>query len=178
MGILVKLLLLVSLTTQVNALNLNKLSLSQYKVLATVYKQSADSKYQLTLLAIAWKESDFGRMPINISDPSGGFYHNKLSSVCVRLGLKVNDWNRSRVMEKLLFDPDFAYQQALAELTFWNKYWSKRPQPNISTWRLMVSSYNGGTKYTRGTKYMLDIVERIALLKIFIKKNEHILEKL
>jgi len=144
---------------------IDSLTTKQYNNLIWVYKQGKKYNLELTLTAIAWQESKFGKYPINLSDPSGGLFHNLLGSVCYRLELTPNQWNQSRILEKLISDKEFALQQAVAELYYWKSYWKVRNKKYL--WKRMISSYNGGHK--GNVKYYRDIVKKIRYLKRYFK---------
>jgi len=149
---------------------IDSLSKKQYTNLIWVYKQGKKYDLELTLTAIAWQESAFGKYPINLSDPSGGLFHNLLSSVCCRLSLTPNQWNQSRILERLISDKEFALQQAVAELLYWNNYWKVRRSTRV--WSYMVMSYNGGHRGSK--KYYIDIVKKVKYLKRYFKwLNKH-----
>jgi len=144
---------------------IDSLTTEQYNNLIWIYQQGKKYDLELTLTAIAWKESHFGKYPINLSDPSGGLFHNLLGSVCCRLNLTPNQWNQSRILEKLISDKEFALQQAVAELLYWKSYWKVRNKRYL--WKRMISSYNGGHK--GNIRYYKDIVKKIRYLKRYFK---------
>jgi len=147
---------------------LNNLSKEQYDNLVWIYQQGKKYDLEFTLTAIAWQESKFGKYPINLSDPSGGLFHNLLGSVCCRLSLTPNQWNQSRILERLVGDREFALQQAIAELHYWENYWKVRRSTRI--WSYMVMSYNGGHRGSK--KYLKEIKRKIRILRIFFKRLE------
>jgi len=149
---------------------IDSLSKKQYTNLIWVYKQGKKYDLELTLTAIAWQESAFGKYPINLSDPSGGLFHNLLGSVCYRLELTPNQWNQSRILERLIRDKEFALQQAIAELHYWKGYWKVRNKRYL--WKYMISSYNGGHK--GNIRYYRNIVKKVKYLKRYFKwLNKH-----
>jgi len=166
---LILILLSLSLSLYASSLKeLNNLTKEQYNNLIWVYKQGKKYDLELTLTAIAWQESKFGKYPINLSDPSGGLFHNLLGSVCCRLSLTSDQWNQSRVLERLINDKEFALQQAVAELHYWESYWKVRRSTRI--WSYMVMSYNGGHRGSK--KYLKEIKRKVRILKIFFKRLE------
>jgi len=144
---------------------INSLSKEQYANLIWIYTKGKKYDLGLTLSAIAWQESQFGKYPINLADPSGGLFHSLAGSVCCRLHLKPNRWNQSRVIEKLIKDNNFALNQALEELMLWKSYWTIRKKLNI--YKYMISSYNGGTK--GNLKYYYKISKKVKYLKRYFK---------
>ena len=150
---------------------LRTLSAKQKTVLFTTYAKGRQFDLGYTMSAIAWQESYFGAYPINLSDPSFGIFHNNINSVCARH--KCSKWKRSRLAERLLFDYDFAFSEALAELEYWKSYHvSKRHK---YTWSLMVSSYNAGYNYSSsaGKRYLKNIRYKIKILKYWFKEHNY-----
>jgi len=144
---------------------IDSLSKEQYANLIWIYTKGKKYDLGLTLSAIAWQESQFGKYPINLADPSGGLFHNLLGSVCCRLHLKPNQWNQSRVLERLVRDKEFAFEQAVLELAYWKDYWKIRDSPKV--WTHMVMSYNGGHKGNK--KYYHNILKKVRYLKNYFK---------
>lgn len=142
---------------------LKNLNLSQKEVLEKVYEEGKKYNLELTLTAICWEESQFGKYMVNISDPSFGYFHNSVKSIQNRH--KSNNWNTSRLIERLLFDIDFGVEQAVLEIKFWQKVYKGKPK----AWSKMVSSYNAGYKYRNGEMYLFKIKEKIRALKKYKK---------
>ena len=154
---------------------LNHLSTSQYEVLLKTYAKGSAFNLELTMTAIAWQESYFGKWKINLADPSFGVFHNLISSVMERHNLKGN-WNRSRIAEKLLDDYDYSFAESLAELTFWRMYWKNKKIPRV--WSHMVMSYNAGSNYNNGKNYLKHIRFKIYALKKYIKQHKKIFHEI
>ena len=98
---------------------LEKLTTEQKEVLYLAYSAGAEKGYGLTLAAIAWKESQFGKFMLNITDGkygSYGPYHVLLDHVLIRHKVTSN-WGKSRLAEKLLYDMEFSSSEALDVLT-------------------------------------------------------------
>jgi len=151
---------------------LNKLNMSQYRILISTFSKAHPFDLQYTMTAIAWHESTFGRNPINLSDPSFGVFHNLITSVVSRTGTKDTAWNRSRVAERLLLDFDFSFSQSLAELKYWDNYWKSKKVPK--TWSKMVMSYNAGHKYQNGEAYLKAIKDKIKALRSYTQDHNNI----
>ena len=129
----------------------------------------------LTLAAIAWKESLFGKYTINLADGKHGsfsMYQIHLDYAAIRNNIKTI-WSKSRLAESLLRDKSFAAEEAIGIL----KYFMNR---NGCNWRCAVASYNAGfsgLKSKEGKAYVHDISLRIkALDRKF--KNLNLYEKL
>jgi hypothetical protein len=116
----------------------------------------------LTLAAIAWKESLFGKYSINLADGkhgSFGMYQIVLDYAAIRNNIKTI-WAKSRLAESLLRDKAFAAEEAIAVL----KYFMNR---NGCSWRCGVASYNAGfsgLKSKEGREYAHDILLRVKAL--------------
>ena len=152
---------------------LNHLSTSQYKILLKTYAKASAFDMQLTMTAIAWQESDFGKWKINLGDPSFGVFHNLISSVMSRHHLD-GRWNESRMAEKLLNDYDFSFSETLSELEFWKNYWKNKRVSRV--WSHMVMSYNAGFDYSNGKEYIKHIKQRIYVLKKYIKLHQKLFD--
>ncbi len=176
MKLLIVLLLTVNIYATTLKYELNHLSIEQYKIIVKIYTKKKDSIHLYSLLAIAWKESDLGRYLVNLDDPSAGCFHNLLSSVIAREKRNNNSWVQSRVLEKLVTDFDYGLYHATAELNFWDKLYTEKPIKGLPNWRAVISSYNAGHTYKNGKAYMLDIVERVKVLKVFIANNKVLLD--
>ena len=147
---------------------LKHLTLHQKRVLFTVYQKAHQFNLGYTMAAIAWQESDFGKYPMNVSDGKDGSYgvfHNLLSSVCSRH--PCTSWGKSRLAERLIFDLDFSFAEALSELKFWQNYWKAKKVPRV--WSHMICSYNAGYRWKNGSKYRKMIIVKIKALQIFMK---------
>lgn len=155
---------------------LNSLSVQQYKVLVKTYVKGYPFDYGYTLTAIAWKESCFGKYPINLGDPSFGVFHSLLSTVVSRNNVSETYWNTSRIAERLLLDFDFSFSQALAELKFWENYWTSKGVSRV--WSHTVQSYNAGFNRNVEAPYRDDILLRIQILKKFFKGHKGLLNEL
>ena len=145
-------------------INLLFISLVQSSQLTQyIYKKGNVYNLGYTLVAIATLESQLGKYPINLEDPSCGLYHNLLPSVANRLHITPNKWNQSRLCERLIKDKEFATDMALQELLYWRAYWKSRGLKGNLLWVYTVGSYNGGNK--PNMKYVRKISKIIKRLK-------------
>lgn len=120
-------------------------------------------KYDLgyTLAAIALKESNGGRINVNIGDPSGGYYHVTLDKVLRYYRWKNTPYNLNRAMQELVNKPELAAELAVKELQSWRR---NTTYNWMSTW----ASYHagtGGASSTRGKEYASDIRQIIGKIK-------------
>ena len=152
---------------------LENLSYSQREVLIQTYIKAKPFDYHLTMMAIAWKESSFGKYPINLSDPSCGVFHNLINTVAKDL----DTYGKNRVCANLIQDFDYSFSEALKVLKYFENYWRDKSGETL-LWSKTVSSYNAGFKWRNGSGYLEDIKQRIGALKIYIKKYENIFSQI
>lgn len=119
-----------------------------------------------TLSAICWQESKAGQYLVNLSDPSFGLYHNLISTVLSRLGVKNNEYYRNKYANLLIEDRNFASSMAIEELKFWHGY-HKSKKGNKSIWELTIRSYNAGHNHliTEADEYYINIQNKIKALR-------------
>jgi len=157
-------------TTSLNATSLRNLSYQQKEVLQYVYIRAKEFNLELTMTAIAWQESQFGEYELDLGDPSCGIFHVMPALLAVKVGLNNNNWNRSRLCEKLIQDKDFSFSAALLELKYWQNYWKSQHVTRV--WSHMVASYNGGYNIDIKTNmYLKHIIHKIRLLKAYLRNN-------
>ena len=144
----------------ISSYGLTNSQLSNFK-----FSYSFGSKYNLgwTLAAISYVESSLGKHPINLSDPSASQYHILIKSVLRRNNIPNTAWNRSRMMERLLYDKKFAAKQAIKELLYWKAYWTQKGYIGKWLWVKMVGSYNGG--YYSNIEYARKVAKAIKILR-------------
>jgi len=165
-----KILILILIALNLNATSLKNLSYQQKEVLQYVYSRAKEFNLQLTMTAIAYQESQFGKYELDLQDPSCGIFHVMPALLAVKVGLDNNNWNRSRLCEKLIEDKDFSFSAALLELKYWQNYW--RAQHVKRVWSHMVASYNGGYNINIKTNtYLKHIKHKIRLLRAYLKSN-------
>lgn len=150
---------------------LERLDQKQKEILYLAYSNGAEKGLGLTLAAIAWKESQFGKFMLNVTDGkygSYGPYHVVLDYALVRNNVKTS-WEKSRLAEKLLYNMEFSSKEALSVLSYWAKRFKNKDNP----WRWTVAAYNNGNKSlttTKGLNYVNDIAIRVKTIeKYFIK---------
>lgn len=150
--------------------SLYKLTAPQLKVMLYAYKAGQPYDLGYTMAAIAWRESNFGQWPMNIHDGkwgSFGVFHILMESAASRNKL-TTDWERSRFAEQLVFDIKVCADEAIAELTYWQRKFRNSPEP----WKSMVAGYNAGHKAlnsSAGRDYVNDIVIRVKALNKYFK---------
>lgn len=156
---------------------LEKLTTEQKEVLYLAYSAGAEKGYGLTLAAIAWKESQFGKYMLNITDGkygSYGPYHVLLEYTLIRHKVTTN-WGKSRLAEKLVYDMEFSSSEALDVLTYYHGRFKKKDKP----WKWAVAAYNNGNKAlttSKGKKYAEDIALRVVTLMKYFTKHKILLK--
>lgn len=157
---------------------LEDLSNEKLQLIMQIYVFGNKHDLGYSLVAVAWKESDFGNYLVNISDGkygSFGLYHIRLDYASIRNKI-TTDWGRSRYAEKLLHDFNISSMEAVTNLMYWAEYMSNTKNP----YQNMFSGYNGGVRghiLGKPKAYGKDAVLRVKALKRFFKKN-NILAKL
>ena len=132
------------------------LSQRQLAILRIAYMQGQPYDLGYTLAAICWQESDCGKYNVNLGDPSAGWYHIRIPVAMQYLHIRNTEYNRNRVAQWLIDDPQLAGDIAVWQLRWWLKY-------HKGNWRKAVSSYNGGFKGNE--KYVKEIVRKVRILK-------------
>lgn len=136
---------------------LNELTQEQVNRLVEIYAVASKvSEYPLTLVAISWQESRFNSLPVNLSDPSCGPFHNKVSNVLQREKIEDTPFKRNQVCAKLMENLVFAIKHANIELSHWQ-------MQHKGNWRKMMASYNGGN--AGNEKYSQSITEILEILR-------------
>lgn len=136
---------------------LNQLTQEQVNRLVEIYAvASRVSEYPLTLVAISWQESRFNSLPVNLSDPSCGPFHNKVSNVLKREKIDDTSFKRNVVCAKLMDNLVFAIKHANIELSYWQ-------MQHKGNWRKMMASYNGG--HGGNEDYSENIAEILEVLR-------------
>ena len=126
------------------------------------------SKYNLkyTLLAIAFKESQWGKYKLNLADPSAGLFHKLLPYYCIELGLKPNKWNESRLAERLINSNATSFMVAVCDFKRNYTYFRTRGHNKALSWKYAIQAYNAGlNNYHAGSKYYKEIIKIIRALK-------------
>lgn len=145
---------------------IRSLNTDQYYVMLNILELGKQDDLSYTLAAIAWKESMFGKFPINATDGKLGSYgaFHILLEYSVKRNQIESSWETSRLAEKHLFDLEFNTNEAIQVL----KGFTKRVGCDLDC---AIASYNAGNKglnSKRGLKYLQDIKQRREALKNFI----------
>ena len=154
---LVLLVLLPSLAIADKCDSLYTMSDLQLKTLAHSYQYGLEYDMGYSLAAIAWQESNAGKYPVNVNDPSFGVHHILLNNAMKRSKTKNTAFNRN-LMAASLLNPSTSAKFAIKELQYWHKYWK-------GNWIKIWASYNAGHSYKIGLSYAYKIKEKVALIK-------------
>ena len=143
-----------------HALVLKNQTPQQLEMLREIKKMGKDSGLSYSLMAIAIKESKLGAYMINISSKDFGMYQANITTVLNRQNIRDTSWNRNVFASKLVFDFEFATQNAIEELTFWKKV-------HKNDWHKVWGSYNAGYRYNskKARTYSREIASIIRELK-------------
>ena len=162
--------------------NLMHMSEVQRKYLLQSYLNgsSSDTNMGLGLAAICWQESSLGANLCNPNDckrtkytGSYGPYQASINTVMHRHNLHGMAM-ANRIKHKLLVDPDFAKNEAIAELSAWNDYWGSKKVTH--KWAHVIASYNVGGKSIYGSNgkvYLTSIIIKTRAIDKFFKMNNY-----
>jgi len=142
---------------------LTYISASEFEILKKTYYHGKSIDLPLTLCAILWNESQFGKHKINFADPSCGYFHKSLPVYCDELGIKATMYNMSRVCEKLQ-NYEFSVNVALDDLKRLKNRYELKGYKGNTLWKKIVQGYNGSGYRT---KVYLDFIR----LNIFYLKQ-------
>lgn len=143
---------------------LESLDGKQKEVLLKSLQYGKEHDLSLTLAAIAWQETNFGK---NTKNPTDGIHGSYCTyQILVQTASKRANLNPKLVKKKLLTNFDFCKDNAIAELLYWKERW----RGNYSK---MVASYNAGNSSLnnpQGEKYYKAVAYKVRALEKYIKK--------
>lgn len=131
----------------------------QKEVMKHSYAYGSKEGLGLTLAAIAFQESDFGKYKINWTDPSFGAHHILLKTATNMLNIK-GHYNKILLGQQIMEDYDLSANLALMVLDYWKK---RLKREGHFTWRALWGSYNAGNNYdgSAAKKYSESVAEKI-----------------
>lgn len=160
---------------------LRNLDKNQSMNLVMSYWVGKPNDFALTLMAIVWKESNFGRYQSNTRDGKYGSFglgQILLETAMSRLNLKT-DKERRALKVKLLTDNAFNLRLAMKELMYWKNIHKEKKRRKY--WlTCTIASYNAGWKSVhseKGKAYSKDVLVRIKALKKFFRTTKHFKHK-
>ncbi|CAH7349842.1 conserved exported hypothetical protein [Vibrio chagasii] len=119
-----------------------KLSNEQKDILNISYHEGHKKDLGLTLAAIAWHESHFGKYLVALEEGSVGVHHINIKTAIVRSKMRDTPINRSYLATTIIKDPYVSADYAIRELEYWKS--------QGRSWRDMVKSYNAGWNIEHG----------------------------
>jgi hypothetical protein len=139
--------------------DIKNMTMKQKVVLYKAYYFGLEDDLGYSLAAIAWQESEAGKILVNAFDPSFGIYHTLLSSAAVRESKQdATNYEKNIIAQELIDSQQFASKHAIAEM----KYWLSKHNGNyMKAW----ASYNAGHKMENGKSYASSISSKIGTLK-------------
>lgn len=154
---------------------LRNMSEEKYTFIVIGYYIGVKYDLGLTIPAIMWKESSFGRYTINKKDGRYGSFG--VAQILLETALRRNKnlkLTREELRIKLITDHRFNIEQARDELLYWKDYYKNKL--GYKYWFThMVSSYNAGWRgYSsrQGREYAEDIKKKIKALKIYFQTTK------
>lgn len=169
--LLILLLLIVNAYSNTNQTRLlkefNDLTVEQKKTMKEVFKYGEQHGLGLSLTAITWKESEFGRNKISPGGDNLGLAQVNIKSYLKRYGIKDTKANRIKYTKKLLQDNKHNLSAAVDELKYW-----KSVKKSKTPLKKVFANYNNGTKINKtGIAYANDIDARMKILEKKFKKT-------
>lgn len=151
-------------------INLDKQQL-EILVKSFVYGEKENFAYELTV--IAWKESFFGRYPINLEDGKYGSFgpYHVLLEHSMRRNKTRGTWEKSRLAERLILDVAFSASDALIIL---KDFYIRTVKLDNRIYKTLAM-YNAGVKGYKsnaGIRYAEDGILRIKVLKEWMAEND------
>lgn len=139
---------------------LDCLSSDQKTFLIDAYSYGKEFRYEYLLPAIAWQESKFNKIPVNVSDPSFGPYHFFLENI-KNISLSKTGFQKNIFVSQLLKEAKFSTLVAIIQLQKWKKV-------HKNDLEKVIKSYNSG--YNIDSKRAKRYYDAIAL-KMYVLKN-------
>lgn len=137
-----------------------KLDEGQKETALKIYKLAKPSGYEMTMIAIAWKESRLGKYPINLQDPSCGAHHIQIVNYINLFKIKDTPLNRNIYCSKLIEDIAISTYTAL-EIFLTFKAFHK------NNYSKAIRSYNAGYSLdnNKGMKYYEEVYNNVKELE-------------
>lgn len=168
--LLILLLLIVNAYSNVNQKLLkefNDLTVEQKKTMNKVFKYGEKHGLGLSLTAISWKESEFGRNKISPGGGNLGIAQININTYLNRYDIKRTKANIKNVKKRLVNDDMHNLKAAIDEL----KYWMTFKKKNESYKKVWARYNNGWNVNKTGIAYANDIAARIKILEKKLKKT-------
>lgn len=169
--LLILLLLIVNAYSNINQKKLlkefNDLTVEQKKTMKEVFKYGEKHGLGLSLTAITWKESEFGRNKVSPGGGNLGVAQINIKTYLKRHGIKDTKVNRKKYASKLINDNKHNLSAAVDELKYW-----KSVKKSKTPLKKVYANYNNGWNINKtGIAYANDIEARIKILEKKLKKS-------
>lgn len=153
--------------------DLKNLDKNQSMTMVASYWAGSKEEFGLTLMAIVWKESSFGKNIANSKDGKYGSFgvgQILLETAMARLNKKGSKARKEMKM-KLLTDMAFNLNLAVQELVYWRNHHKDKKKRKY--WlSCVIASYNAGWKSLnskKGMEYSKDVLIRVKALKKYFR---------
>ncbi len=169
--LLILLLLIVNAYSNVNQKKLlkefNNLTVEQKKTMKEAFEYGEKHGLGLSLAAITWKESEFGRNKISPGGGNLGLTQININTYLNRYKVKRTKNNISNVRNKLIHDDKHNMKAAIDELKYWMSFKKKG-----ESYKKVYARYNNGWKINSGgIAYANDVTARVKILEKKLKKT-------
>ena len=134
------------------------LSPQQRSLAYSTYRIGSMQNVGLTLTAIAWEESYFGKYQISVKSQDYGIWQANIKWFLANKGKEDNLYNRNYFATKLVTSEHFARQYAIEQILMWHS--------RKGNWYKVWVAYNSGTTgTTKGKQYADRILKKVKFLK-------------
>lgn len=127
--------------------DLKKISPEQRDIMNQVAKLASGFDLSYTAAAIAWQESNFGKYPVNLSDPSCGVFHKLVVPYLKARDRKVTSFTKNQACSELISDLELATSILIEDIEYWKLSHKRRGADVKDILTLAIRSYNTGYKY-------------------------------
>lgn len=160
LSILSLILFLVSYNNEVNAQEqcefLKHLSPYQVGVAYQAYRFGEEHDLQLTMVAIAWKESNLGLYKIRLGKDTSDMSYGVMHTVAKWKTKDKTSFERGMWAQKMVESDEYSLGVGLEDLLYWQ-------ERSDGDWLETVGRYNGGN--VPNTQYAKDISSLVSALK-------------
>lgn len=147
--------------------DLKNISQEQRATLNKIAKLASGFDLSYAAAAIAWQESNLGKYPVNLSDPSCGVFHKLVVPYLKARERKVTSFTKNQACSELISDLELATSSFLEDFEYWKNMHRRRGVDAKDLFTLAIRSYNTGYKYNTkdGKNYERSVKARIKALQ-------------
>ena len=127
--------------------DLENISPEQRAVLNQIAKLASGFDLSYTAAAIAWQESNLGKYPVNLTDPSCGVFHKLVVPYLKARERKVTSFTKNQACSELISDLELSTSIMIEDLEYWKLSHKRRGAAANELLNLAIRSYNAGYKY-------------------------------